>query len=69
MIQTDELKGIIAKRGLSQSRVAQHLGITPKTFYCKMKEGVFTNLEIESMINLLKIENPVSIFFAPHVTH
>ena len=64
LIQTDELKGIIAKRGLSQAKVAKMLGITPKTFYEKMKAGVFGSDEIQIMIDNLNIEDPVDIFFA-----
>lgn len=64
MIKTDELRGIIAKNGLSQSDVAKMIGITPKTFYEKMKSGVFGSDEIQIMIDNLHIENPISIFFA-----
>ena len=64
MIKTDELRGIIAKNNLSQAKVAEEIGITPKTFYEKMNKGVFGSDEIEVMIHLLKIENPVDIFFA-----
>ena len=31
MIQTDELRGIITKRNMSQASVAKAIGITPKT--------------------------------------
>ena len=41
MIKTNELKGIIVKNGITQSDVANLIGITPKTFYEKMKIGVF----------------------------
>lgn len=64
MIRTDELRGIIAKNGLSQSDVAKMIGITPKTFYEKMKSGVFGSDEIQIMIDNLHIENPITIFFA-----
>ena len=64
MIKTDELRGIIAKNNLSQAKVAEEIGITPKTFYEKMNKGAFGSDEIEVMIHLLKIENPVDIFFA-----
>lgn len=64
MIKTNELRGIIAKNGLSQSDVAAMIGITPKTFYEKMKNGVFGSDEIEIMIDKLKIDNPIEIFFA-----
>ena len=69
MIRTDLLKGEIARAGYSQRQVAKELGITPKTFYVKMKKGVFDSDEIEDMISLLKIENPVQVFFAQKVTH
>lgn len=64
MIKTDELKGIIVKNGFSQSDIAKEIGITPKTFYEKMKNGVFGSDEIQIMIDILKIENPIDIFFA-----
>jgi transcriptional regulator with XRE-family HTH domain len=64
MIQTNELRGIIAKRGLSQRKVAAALGMTDKTFYAKMKKGVFSSDELYAMIQLLEIEDPVPIFFA-----
>lgn len=64
MIRTDELRGVIAKNGFSQSDVASKIGITPKTFYEKMKNGVFGSDEIQIMIDELHIEDPMSIFFA-----
>ena len=64
MIKTDELRGSIAKNGFSQSDVAAKIGITPKTFYEKMKIGIFGSDEIEVMINMLHIDDPVPIFFA-----
>ena len=57
MIKTDELRGIIAKNGFSQSDVAAKIGITPKTFYEKMKIGIFGSDEIEVMINMLHIDD------------
>ena len=63
MIDRNELKGVIAKNGTSQSGVAKALGITPKTFYEKMAKGVFGSDEIEIMIKELHIENPIEIFF------
>ena len=37
MIKVDELRGAIAKNGYSQKDVASMIGVTPKTFYEKMK--------------------------------
>ena len=64
MIKTDELRGIIAKNKLSQTDVAKMIGVTPKTFYEKMKNGVFGSDEIQIMIDELHIDNPMPIFFA-----
>ena len=64
MIRTDKHKGIIVENGYSQKDVAREIGITPKTFYDKMKKGVFGSDEIQKMIEMLHIEDPVSIFFA-----
>lgn len=68
MIRTDELRGEISKAGFSQAKLAREIGITPKTFYEKMKIGVFGSDEIEKMIELLKIKDPMKIFFANKVT-
>lgn len=64
MIKIDELRGVIAKNGYSQSDIAAKIGITPKTFYEKMKNGVFGSDEIQTMIDELHIEDPMPIFFA-----
>ena len=68
MIDTSELKGIIAKNGKSQSDVAKMLNITPKTFYLRMQKGVFGSDEIQIMIDQLHIDNPMNIFFKKEVT-
>ena len=56
------LKAEIVKKGYTQEQIAKMIGITPKTFYLKMKKGEFKTLEAERMINILGIENPVEIF-------
>ncbi|NLF44404.1 MAG: DUF739 domain-containing protein [Bacteroidales bacterium] len=68
MVDTNALRGKIAEKRLSQSKVAEALGITPKTFYEKMGRGVFGSDEIEKMIELLDIEDPTAIFFVKQVT-
>lgn len=64
MIKTNEWKAVIVKNGFTQSDVAKMIGITPKTFYEKMKVGIFGSDEIQIMIEQLKIERPMEIFFA-----
>ena len=64
MVDTSKLRGIIVSVNLTQTKVAKSIGIAPKTFYMKMKKGVFGSDEIEKMIDLLKIDDPIPIFFA-----
>ena len=61
-MNTAKLKGLIAEKGYSQREVAKAIGITEKTFYSKMKKGVFGTDEATAMIELLEIENPADIF-------
>lgn len=64
MIRTDKLKGIIVERGYSQKDMAKAIGVTPKTFYEKMRLGVFGSDEIQILIDKLAIDDPMAIFFA-----
>lgn len=64
MIRVNELKGVIVKNGYTQCDMAQKLGISPKTFYSKMRKGIFGSDEIQKMIDILQIEDPIHIFFA-----
>lgn len=68
MLAADKLKKVILERGYSQAEIARKLGITPKTFYKKMKKGVFLSNEIEAIIEILEVENPFDIFFASQVS-
>lgn len=63
MIKVNELKAEIIKNNLTQADVAKMIGVTPKTFYTKMKRGVFGSDEIQIMIKNLNIKNPMDIFF------
>ena len=63
MIDVNKLKGQIVSKGLTQEEVAIRIGITPTGFYGKMKKSVFRSDEIEKMISILEIENPIEIFF------
>ena len=63
MIRTDLLRGKIAASGLSQTQMAKMLGITPNTFYRKMRKGIFNSNEMYKMIEILNIKEPEHIFF------
>lgn len=64
MIAVNKLRGLIAEHGMTQKQIALQLGISQKTFYNKMKKGVFGTDEVEKMVNILSINNPAEIFFA-----
>ena len=64
MVDSQKLKAVIVEKEKTQEDVARYIGITPKTFYSKMKKRVFGSDEIEKMIEYLDITDPVAIFFA-----
>ena len=68
MIDINKLRGRMAEKGRTGQDMAAVIGKTPKTFYSKMKAGVFDSDEIEAMVKDLEIANPMEIFFAPEVT-
>lgn len=67
MIRIDKLVGEMAANGVSGRKMAKYLGIAPKTFYQKMKKGIFGTDEVEIMIDILKLNDPMAIFFAKNV--
>ena len=68
MVDANKLRGAIVSQGMTQEAVAKEIGIAPKTFYSKVKKGVFGSDEIEKMIDILNIDDPISIFFAKEVS-
>lgn len=68
LIRTDLLRGKIAEKGFTQSGMAKILGISGKSFYNKMQKGIFKSDEIQKMIEVLDIDNPIAYFFAQEVT-
>ena len=68
MIDTASLRAEMTRYGFTQKKMAESIGISPRTFSNKLKKGVFGSDEIEQMIHILKIQDPASIFFAQEVT-
>lgn len=68
MVDANRLKSVMVLNGKTQEDVAEAIGIAPKTFYLKLKKGVFGSDEIEKMIEYLNIDEPMPIFFAKTVT-
>ena len=69
MVNVKKLRGKMAEKGRSGKDMARVIKKTPKTFYDKMKKGVFDSDEITAIVEDLGIENPMEIFFADEVTH
>ncbi len=63
MLNTAKLRGLIAERGLTQSKVAGLLGLTPRGFYNKMHAARFTCDELEALVKILQIRHPWETLF------
>lgn len=64
MIRVNKLRGVMAERGMTGVQLSKELNMSPKTFYGRMKKGVFGSDEICTMVRILEIDNPSEIFFA-----
>ena len=62
MVNANELKAEIVRKGYTQKQVAEKLNITPKTLSVKLRKGVFGSDEIEALMIILDINDPVPIF-------
>jgi len=61
-MNVSKLRGIMAERNCTQHELAAAIGVSDKTFYNKMKKGIFGTDEVEKMIAHLEIDNPAEIF-------
>ena len=68
MVDVNKLRGKMAEKGRTGVDMARVIKKTPKTFYEKMKKGVFDSDEITAIVEDLDLENPMEIFFADEVT-
>ena len=68
MLDVKTLKSKMVQNGYNNSTMAEALGITSRTFTTRLKTGDFGTKEIEIMIDKLKLDNPMAIFFAQSVT-
>lgn len=58
-----KLRGLIVEKGMTLREVAEKIGMSDKTLYLKLKKGVFGTDEVQKLIELLDISNPMEIFF------
>lgn len=68
MFNANELRAAIVRRGYTQKRLAEKIGISEPSMYRKIKNGSFGLEEAQKIIDVLEIENPEKIFFAKEVT-
>lgn len=65
-MKINDLKAELSRKGLTQQRFAELMGLAPKTlynkFYAKNKRGSFTDKEIERIGEILELENPMEFF-------
>lgn len=63
MVLVNELKGKIKAKGYTQEKLAKELGMSTKTLNTKLNKGIFGSNEMERLIQILEIKNPLEIFF------
>jgi hypothetical protein len=63
MLNKDLLKAEIYRKKHTQSSIAYEIGMRPSLFSSRMKKGNFRRAEVENIIRILNIENPIDIFF------
>ena len=68
MVQANEVRAAIARKNMTQSEVAKSLGISSKTLCARLKSGIFGSDEIDKLIDLLEISDPLWVFFGRKVT-
>lgn len=69
MVLTNEIRGKMVARGFTQKQLAEKLEMSERTLANKLTKGVFTTTDVEKLIDILKIDNPMEIFFAKKLTN
>ena len=68
MFDQRRFKAQMILKGETGKSLAEKMGIDESTLYRKIKaDGAFTRQEINQLIVILEIDNPVDIFFAPEI--
>lgn len=68
MFNRRKLQAQMVLKGMKASEVAEKMGIDSSTFYRKMgNNGDFSRAEIQKIVEILEIEEPMDIFFAPEL--
>lgn len=68
MLNVLEFRAAMARKGLTQRDLAKMIGISERAFGCRIKDRKFNSNEIEELMKILGITDPVPIFFSGLVT-
>lgn len=68
MLNVLEFRAAMVRKGYTQKALAEILGISEKTFGERLKSKRFGSEEIEKLITVLEISDPMPIFFSNAVT-
>ena len=68
MLNVPEFKAAMVRKGYTQKELSAILGISTKTFSDRIKKKRFGTEEIEQLIPVLGISDPMLIFFDGVVT-
>ena len=63
MLDVQALKAEMVRNGYTQETLSKELGMTSRTFQNRLKAKDFGLNEIDIMVSVLKLKNPLSIFF------
>lgn len=64
MLNVWEFKAAMARKGYTQKALAKVLGISEKTFADRIKHKCFGSDEIEKLVFVLEIRDPIPVFFS-----
>ena len=68
MLDKRALRAEMIRYGYNNATLSKELGITERTLVNRFKTGDFGSKEIEVMIDVLHLQDPMSIFFTNKVT-
>lgn len=68
MLNVPEFKAAMVRKGFTQKAISEILGISEKTLCERLKQKRFGTEEIEKLIPLLEINDPMAVFFDGIVT-
>lgn len=68
MLNKRALKAEMIRYGYTNASIAKAIGISERTFSSRLKSGEFGSDEMDALVEVLHITNPIPIFFAQLVT-